>query len=286
MPPRDQRTDPIDQHQPQTAPRLTIAPTYSDPTTGALWVHQDYSKVREDWEDEQHISPPKGLETFGDVESWAAFVRQFAGAEPYTPLLTWSESGLRAVLDYHSGMDEPGRCQWRAEHPFRPSVSWKRWSEMANNRPRSQQELLEFLDDNAPEIIAPEMAAISELIRNLRVSVNLSAESELKADGSTHIAFSKDKVIQGGADLPSAIRIAIPLLKGHYKVDSGGKRQAVLYELEVKLRTSASDQGKVSFRLTIPRAEQAWEMVYEDRVTTAEAALGSGQRILRGAGSQ
>src|SRR5258708_38723511 len=79
----------------------------SDPKTGAMWVHKDLVQARKDWE----IGPPRAEESFGDVESWAAYVKRFGLGDV---LLSWNPFGFRRILDY-SGNDVPaGGCRWKA----------------------------------------------------------------------------------------------------------------------------------------------------------------------------
>jgi hypothetical protein len=103
---------------------------YSDPIDGSLWVHKDLVKVRDAWQ----ISPPKASEQFGDVESWAGYVKRY-GFNPMATFLAWNSDGLRAVLDYHAndGFEGgPGRMQWTARHPFERSPEWTAWLGIAS----------------------------------------------------------------------------------------------------------------------------------------------------------
>jgi hypothetical protein len=119
------------------------------------------------------------------------------------------------------------------------------------------------------------------LLRTLRTTVNKSAQTELRADGTTSVSYTDDKGIaaRGGTiDLPSEFTIAIPVLKGH--VGSDGK--PVVYSLKVRLRASVDDQARLTLRFTIPTAERALEEVFADRVQLAERLL-DGYDVLRAA---
>ena len=266
-------TDPIAADAISTAPRLAIAPTYKDPVTGALYVHQDLRAVQEPWAEEAHIRPVKAAERFGDVESWVGYVRDFSESDR-PPLLTWDASGLRAVLDYHRAAADPGRAQWTAVHPFVPSVQWKAWMALANGQAVGQRAAIERLEDLAEDIREPDSTNLTNLLRTLRASANAKADTELRPDGTSHVVFTKDTSVRSGAagevTLPPDFTIAIPVLKGH--VDAAGK--PVLYGLKVRLRVSVGEDAKLAFRFSIPNAERVLEDVYADRVAAAKELLG------------
>lgn len=280
MAPKPTTTDPIDQFSPQTAPRLTIAPSVKD-ATGAEWVHQDYERATQPWEVEQHIKPTDRTERFGSVEAWAAYVDAYTmlgGAH----LLTWSETGLRAVLDYIDSNGQPGRCTWIAVHPFEQTVPWRRWTELANGRPRSQRELLEALEDNAEDIVDPPAADVVGLLRKMRATVNATAETTLNADGTSSVSWQKSSQVNNeGTTLPAEIVIAVPVFKGHTAANDDGKLVPVRFAVKVRVRVSVGDDAKLAFRLSMPTREATLELALSDRVEAAGSELGEGYDILR-----
>lgn len=262
---------------------VAVAASVRDERTGALWVHKDLVQVKQAWDDETHVGPPAAHESFGDVESFASYVKRFAGAGELAPLLTWNSQGLHAVLDYHTDQTAAGRLQWISNHPFDRSPEWKAWMALADGHAKGQREAIEALEDRGAEIVEPTPAELMNLLRTLRVTVNKSAQTELRPDGSTSVQWMDDKNIAargGTTDLPSEFTIAIPVLKGH--VDNDGK--PVVYALKVRLRATVNDQARLALRFTIPSAERALESVFADRVAAARAALGDQFEILRAAG--
>lgn len=275
-------TQPIDVAAVQAAPHLSIAPAWTDPKTGATYIHQDFDIGTAPWEAEAHISPIKAAESFGDVESWAAYVTTYAKPAPRPPLVTWSEKGLRAVLDYHGTDQEPNRCQWTAEMPFVLHARFKRWQVLANGNARSQRDVLEAFEDCAEDIVDPPAADLVTLVRTLRATSNASANTELRQDGTTKVSYTKNQTIAAGeATIPPTLTLAVPVLKGHVTTTAEGKRAPVLYSLTVRLRVSVDDQARPSFRLGLTNAEQTLEAVFEDRVQAARAALGDGYTVYR-----
>ena len=276
-------TDPIDDSKLSTAPRLAIAPVYKDPSTGALYVHENLRQVAGPWESEKHVSPVETFETLGDVESWAKYVQRFAQAAPYEPLLTWNSHGLRAVLDYHGSSEEPGRAQWIAEQPFERSLEWKAWLQLADGHAKDQRVAIEAIEDRGADIVDPPQADLTALLRSLRTTVNKNATTEIRPDGSARVEFYGDTNVAargGTADVPATFQIAIPVLKGHVNVSG----QPIKYGLTVRIRTSPTDQAKLFLRFSIPDAERVLEMVLADQVRAARELLGDGFTLLRAAG--
>lgn len=277
--PRAPLPDPIDDQAISTAPRLAIAPTYKDPVTGALYVHEALTLRTEPWADEAHRPPVRAAEKFGDVESFVAYVREHAGTPNAPPFLTWNATGLRAVLDYH-GVGEAGRCQWVASCPFVLSPEWKAWTALAGGRPIPHKAAVEALEDLAVDIVEPPASDLAALLRSLRATVNATAQTDLRADGTATVSFSQDKRVSlPGLDLPPEFAIAIRALVGH--VDDAGR--PVLYRLPVRVRVSVDDQAHLAFRFAIPTAERVLEDVYADRVARAKALLGDAYPLLRAA---
>lgn len=271
------------------SPRVTIASAYKDAATGALWVHKDLAQVVEPWEVEEHVGPPVTDEVFGDVESWASYVKHFAGASDSPPFLTWNSYGLFAVLDYHEvnhGSTEgrtAGRLQWRARAPFHVSSQWKKWMDFANNTPRGQRETVEELENFGGDVIEPDQSTLMGILRSLRASVSATATSDLQPDGGSLVTYTNQKTVRSGNEtgevkLPPELVIQIPVLKGH--VTESGAPMA--YKIRVKMRVNVLDDGRLSFRFSIPKADVVLEEVYAKRVSTAQAALdNTGYTILR-----
>lgn len=268
---------------------LTIAPAFLDPTTRNLYVHKDLMLTPVDWRIEDHIPPISRTERFGDVPSWAAYVTRFASDDPHNPttLLTWSERGLSAVLDYHGDDGTPGRCTWLATHDFTRSHAWRRWETLANGRARTQRDTLEALEDLAEDITAPDAATFLGILRKLRTTFSSQAESELLADGSYRIVYTKAAGVKsadgGELALPPEFEIRIAVLAGHTETGENGATVPVVYRLPVKIRVSVDEKGAPAFRLSMPTAERTLEAVYLDRVEAAQALLGEDHKLFRAA---
>lgn len=273
-----------EQDSEETARHLVLTPSVQDATTGALYVHHDYVNVIKPFEFEEHISPIKADERFGDVESWVAYVNAFADAGNL-PFITWNSKGLKATLDYHQNATNPdaaGRAQWHASYPFVLAPEFLVWSRAADGHAIPLQQFVEFLDDRAPDIFEPDAASLLALMRTLRANVTATADTQLRPDGTAAVNFAKDTRVTasgGTAELPPEITIAVPVLRG--QLDNDG--QVVRYKLVLKLRASVDGNAKLALRLSMPIQERVLEQVYAERVAAAKAALGDGYTVLRAA---
>lgn len=257
----------------QEAPRIIIEPSVSLPNQAVI-AHKDYVEVMAPWAVEAHVGPAKGVQKLGDVPSWVAYVLRYA--DPSCLLLTWSEAGLRAVLDNHRSLTEPGRAGWVAEHPFITSDQWKAWRKLADGETRwTQQQAVDRLDALADDIVTPVASKVLDIIRTLRSSVRMEAKSVLLEDGGSQISFAKDSTVTGKTAIPPEIEIRIPVLKGH-TTEQEGASIPVLYSLPVKVRPSVDDSSHtLGFRFLMPTAERVLEAVYADRVAAAKDLLGA-----------
>lgn len=252
---------------------------------GEVFVHERY-RVHNDGHDE-HVGPIDTRLQFGDVASWAAYVKRYGPNDLARLLLRWSEFGLTATFDHHTDATgagdhtdtskRAGRDDWNAVYPFEQTVELAVWSKFANGDAISQANAVEFLDTYAQHIQSPAAADLVALLRTLRASVNHRAVTTIKPEGGTRIEFLSDQQVTTGADalaadLPSEFTIGIPLLAGHDKA----------YALRVRVRAVvASNNAALALRFTLPNLEASIEHAYGELVASAREALGEAYTILR-----
>ena len=241
-------------------------------------MHRDYVETVKPWATEEHIGPANMMVRLGSVNSWALYVKRFSRLG-VTPFLTWNNTGLRAVLDYHDA-GKPNRCQWGVEFPFTLSREWLAWTAIANGRGIGQQAALEFFEDHAADIHEPVPVDLMGILRSLRTNVSAQAATELHPDGTTSVSFMKSSSVKaagGTLDLPGSFVIRIPVLHGHR--DDKGK--PVVYGLRVRLRASVGDSAQLVLRMGLQDAEGVLEEVQIERVAEAQAYIS--ETILRAA---
>jgi hypothetical protein len=244
-----------------------VAAAYKDPVTGALYVHSALAAVAAPWAEEAHLSPAQAAESFGDVESFAAYVNRYA--TPANTLVTWWAGGIRAVLDYHlpEQREAGGRRQWTAQHPFSKSPELMGWEGLANGRTWSQADTVLKLEELADTITAPPAGDLRNLLRKLSASAKFTGDTEVRPDGTTNLVMGADKRIS--IALPEEISIGIPVLWGH--TDEDGR--PIPYGLQVRLLAVVDDKGGVGFRLYLRNADRALELAYAAVVARAQGLL-------------
>lgn len=245
-------------------PPIIVAPFYKDPVTGELFLHRDMFRSRGPWEEEAHVGPVKRTDKFGDVESFAAYVKRYG--DPEHTFITWNGHGIGAILDFHT-KTHAQRAQWSAAYPFKNTDQWATWLEFADGSPASQKAAVEFLEDNASDIREPAAGALMTLLRSLKAWSNANAQATYNEDGTAKVSFAKETGVRNtGSEemaLPSEIKIAIPLIEGHPDVVG----------LTVRVRASVDENARLAFRFTIPRAEEVLDQLRAELAAKASIAL-------------
>lgn len=278
-----------DQEQEDTLDHLVIDPTFVA-SNGAVYVHKDLVEVRRPWEDQEyletHIPPVKVSEPFGDVESFAEYLKRYSAMAKdakRTALVTWNAKGLRATLDYHEA-DAPARAAWQASYPFITTPEWRAWTGLMAGAV-THAKFVEFLEDHFDDIDTPDKTQLLNLLRNLRGLSNAEVETTVRPDGTSKVESKTDRSVN--AELPEEIRIAIPILWGHTKwvtPEEGAPYEApVVHELTVRIRVTVDPSAHLTFRFAMPYAERALEKVYAERVAKAKELLGDDFIVLRAA---
>lgn len=267
-----------------------------DEKTGATYVHKDLVERVKPWENEAHVGPVNETIALGDIESFAAYVAAYSGFEPGNAdkderetLVTWNNSHLHAVLDYHTVT--PGRCGWVVEHRFARSREWLAWASLCAGA-LTQQQAVEKLEDLADGILEPPPADFMAILRGLRANVRREAVSEYLENGDTKFSFRAEASVQSTTrgegvstvTLPSEIRIRIPVLLGH--TQPAADRDVlvpVVYDLDVKVRAAVDENSHVTLRFSIPKADKVLDEVIAERVAAAKELLGEAFTVYRAA---
>lgn len=240
-----------------------IIPAYRAPD-GSVYIHQDL---------QSHIPAFALSEKMGDLWSWVAYIKTYGGA--LSNLLTWSERGFKAKLDYQTQRSEQGT--WEATYAFEATPEWAAWQKFATGHGVNHKQAVEFLEDHAPEIVEPDAAGLLAILRTLRANVNTNAAAELRPDGTTHVSFERNQRVTAGvateADLPPQFEIGIPIFAGDPNP----------WKLVVRVRVSVTSDSHLELRFSMPQSEAVLETIYGERVAKAQELLGDGYQLLRAA---
>lgn len=253
---------------------LVVEPAWTDPRTGATYIHKDLVEGTSPWAHEEHVSPAMARELLGDVKSWCTFVDRYGFSE--CAHLTWNKIGLKAILDWHGNVFSPGRAQFLAEYRFVHTRQLDEWLAFASGNRFTQAAAVERLENLVGDIREPDPGHVIELLQVLKGHASSRATSQLRTDGTTALTFESDRTLNVGATdavLPSFLVIGIPLLVGNPD----------LFPLKVRIRAEVTDQSGVVLRFGILNLEAALERAYLDLVDKARELLTDGWVLLRAA---
>lgn len=167
---------------------------------------------------EQRPTFRRGDAVFYEALSFSRFVKRFRNATTviFADALTAGQDGkpaprFTALLDYHPDGGEQGTAQWdlfRAHLPLRYTPNWKVWAE-ANNKPMSQGDFAQFLEDNLVDIAEPAGAKLVEIARTLEAATDVQWQSHIRADNGAH-AFKFIETVNGSATSQKDGKVEIP----------------------------------------------------------------------------
>lgn len=145
-----------------------------------------------------------------------------------------------AVMDDHSSVDSSrGWREFRADFTVPPSREWVLWTGQ-DRKPMTQLELAEFLQDNLPDVVEPDGAALLEMALRFEASQTGSfVAAQRLQDGSHDLQWKADNNASGTVKLPEHIAISVPVFENtlavrvqarlRYRLKEG--RLAIWYEL-------------------------------------------------------
>ena len=191
----------------------------------------------------------------------AANSRIYASLDPACFLAVFDDFGT-AELHPHDQADWRG---FRAEFKVPPSREWNLWNS-ANRKQMSQLAFAEFLQDNLPDVKAPDGATLLEMALNFEAaqSGNFIAAQRLQ-DGSHNLQWKADNNSTGTVKLPEFITVSIPVFENEAPT-----------KMQARLRYRVPD-GKLAiwFELVRPHKvlKAAFRATWARIATEAEAVL-------------
>lgn len=172
-------------------------------------------------------------------------------------------SRIVAAVDYH-GAASPALVDHRATLDLPFSEEWKTWTTM-NGLLKPQLEFARFIEENAPDIKAPDAASLLEAVRDLQAkrSVNFIQAVRTASDNENfEYADNTETRAKGDIELPTKFLLSVPIYFGD---------QAV--EVPAFLRWKLDD-GKLHLGIKLHRAEHIRQAAFQLIVTEATEKTG------------
>jgi len=180
---------------------------------------------------------------------------------------------IQAIFDYHYPSPERSarwrqhRCTLQMTH----SDEWTRWTG-SNAKQMDQATFAEFLEDNAPDVVKPDAAAMMEIARDFRAKNEVTFNrSERLSSGQVRINYQENlsaKMGAGEVDVPESFVIRIPVYLSEDKID-----------ITARLRFRINS-GKLSLWYDLLRYKEAQRKAFDAALGAVSEAIG--QPILLG----
>jgi len=197
----------------------------------------------------------------------------------FCAIVDYHEANTPAVVPTDGSEASPARAgapAW-SEHTVRlkldPTVEWQRWL-AACGKDLDQRAFAEFIEDNAPDVVAPEgvtkapnAADLMQLATTLQIKTDIRFASAINLQNG-QIQLRYEEMINGswGGDgalaVPQSLYIAVAPFHG-------GSRYAVMIRLRYR-----GASGKASFRMEMERPHKVVEAAFNDTKSLIEDGTG------------
>lgn len=208
------------------------------------------------------VTPPNSLEelmpknigqhvTLQNAEALVEYLNRFKG-DNSVMFADIADSRIVAALDYH-GKDKAALVKHKATLALPPSEEWKAWTGISGKM-MEQLEFARFIEENAPDIRAPDAATLLESVRDLqaRRSVNFIKAVRTSSDNENfEFTDNTEARTKGDLELPTKFVLGIPVFFG----DPDTEVQAFL---RWKL-----DEGKLTLGIKLHRAEHVRQAAFK-----------------------
>jgi hypothetical protein len=142
------------------------------------------------------------------------------------------------------------RCAHVVSYPCPLSEAWRTWAAI-DRQELDQGRFVDFLEDNMPDIVSPDGAAVLEMAMNFRCASQSEFSSKLdRSKGTVSVSYTEQAEAGNAAAVGPAQKIAlIEMLHLSLPVFQGGSR----YEVKARLRWNpAGKKLKVTVALQRP----------------------------------
>lgn len=194
-----------------------------------------------------------GTTVYRDAASFCAAVKLDAGEGTRiygNPL----EPSFKAVFNDHGIV--PGWRDHIATYSCPKAVEWVTWHG-SNKHVMTQEQFAQFIEDNAPDCVAPPAAEMIEIARTLEATKKVNFASGIRlSNGQNELTY--EETISGTAGkgkfvVPELFTIGIAVLEGGDK-----------YAINARLRYRIADGGKLTIWYALERPHKVLEDAGKD----------------------
>lgn len=202
-------------------------------------------------------APPTLKETVNlhRPEDFCAYVALFAD-KATTMVFTDYNDGFGAILDYHKSPTEPSWGRHQATLGLAHPPAWTTWA-AKNKTFMTQTEFGQFLEDNLPDIAAPNGADLLEVARNFEASKSVAFKSfKRESDGAVNFAYEEDvkgTTSQGAIKVPTEFTLGLVPYEGAKK-----------YAVTARLRYRIAGAGVLTLWYELLRLEDVLDAAFTE----------------------
>lgn len=154
-------------------------------------------------------------------QSFIDYVKRFGGINTRLFAVLSEKGGgeIVAYLDYHAGGETAGRLKHVVTLKLKDSEEWVRWSSISSDSPvLSQTRFVQFLEENASDIEAPDGADILEMARDFSAARKVKFDSAIRLENGDqsfeYVSEAEVKSKNGNVTVPNKFRLRIPVFYG------------------------------------------------------------------------
>lgn len=170
--------------------------------------------------DQSLAERPRRIEACVKVYESDSFAKYFADYRDADSRIFADDSSgvILAILDYHEDNIEARWCKHRVQLTLRKSEEWILWTGQ-NTKRMSQEEFARFLEDNSPDLVSPEPAAMIEMARSMTAKADISVESAVRTNRGATFRYNETTKAggigpAGEFTVPDEFIIQIPVYVG------------------------------------------------------------------------
>ena len=178
----------------------------------------------------------RGVASFKTESSFCDYVKRYQSPTTLA-FADFDGFSMTAVLDYHDavvgddGAVVTGGPHWgqhRAVCRLPHDPDWETWTKH-NDKPMSQIDFAQFVEDNMPAIVEPDGATLLELVQDLEAKNKVTFKGAQRLhDGSRSLQYeetTQQKLCKGNIEMPESFKLRLKVF-----------RWGDLWDLEAKLR--------------------------------------------------
>ncbi len=222
---------------------------------------------------DEKLEPPHrktGTVRLCDAESFILYYGIHGNGAPV--YATMRPAKFVAVLNDHTKEAANWRDH-RADFTVQHSIEWTTWNKSNGERFETTESFARFIEDNAPDIVAPDPATMLSMALNFRVNEAVQFSKAIRLqDGHTDFVYQNIVTAGAGTDaqggkisIPEIFTVRVPVWDG---------LNAKQYEMQARFRFRLSN-GKLSIWYELVRPLKVIQQAFSDlweQISTATGA--------------